>query len=763
LTELRAIDLRFTPSEAADFLNGAMGLDLSAEDVATLEDRTEGWIAGLQLAALALQGRRSASSEQDAKAFISSFGGSHRFVLDYLIEEVIEQQSEAKQSFLLKTAVLDRLNGVLCDALTGRGDGQETLQALERANLFIVGLDEERRWYRYHHLFAELLRRRLRQQHPDWPPILYQKASDWSERHGLAAESIEYAMRSKDYARAALVLEGQLNAFWGKGKHVELQRWLNSLPEEVLFIRPHLAIFQARYQCNNGQWDAAERTLSAAEKALATAEQAPGIEEQVPQVQADRLKLHGRVAATKALMRSYRGDVPGIIQYANEALEILPEDDLTWRSVTALTLGNAYGFMGDMAAAYEARFKALQSCQASSDRYFISIANLELAITLREMGRLGQTVEICREQFRVIKETGMAQTTVAGWLLAIWGETLAETNDLDEALERAEQGYALAEQGRDLQMLGWSFMCLTRVLFSRGDLAEANRVIGAMENRGRDSQIPPWIANQATAWQARIWLAQDNVAPAAHWAKERGLDNGELRPIPQIGFFSLFDYLTLARILIAQERLGEAANLLEHLCQAAEAGERTSGVIEVLALQALTFSAGDDEDKALKRLAKALNLAKQDGFVRVFVDAGAPMAALLAKFVASDQMLALSKDDSDAFGQSESMRTYLQRLLAAFPGGGDGQRAGDDQGLAFQLSSAQTPRPQPLLESLSERELEVLELIAKGLTNREIASRLFLSLNTVKVHTRNIYGKLDAHNRVQAVAKARTLGILSSS
>jgi LuxR family maltose regulon positive regulatory protein len=740
LTEVRAAHLRFSPSEAADFLNHVMGLNLSPEEIDALESRTEGWIAGLQLAALALQGKRAGPGGKNAAAFIDSFSGSHHFVLDYLIEEVIEQQPENIQAFLLQTAALDRLNGSLCDALTNQGNGRETLQRLERTNLFIIGLDDERLWYRYHHLFADLLRRRLHQKHPDWLPELNQKASEWNERNGFAAEAIEYALRAKNYARAARVLEGQLDAFWGSGKHRELQRWLSALPEEVIFSRPHLAVFQARYQCNNGQVDAAERTLAAAEQALSAS--AKGTQDGQPDEQhaitaTDRVKLQGRVAATRALMSSYQGDVPGIIQNAHQALGLLPDDDLTWRSVTALTLGNAHGFMGDMIGAYEARYEALQSCQAAGDVYFITIAYLQLAITLREQGRLQQTVAICQQQYEFAVENGLSQTTVAGWLLAVWGETLAEMNDLDGAVKRAEEGFALAEHGRDLQMLGWSFMCLVRTLFSRGDLAEAEKIIRQMESRGRESQIPPWIASQMAGWQARIWLAQNNLEAATRWAIERGLDTGaEVRPLQQVTFFSLFDYLVLARVLIAQERLPEVASLLQLLLKAAEAGGRTSRAVEILILQALVLRSQDEDGRALSALKHALTLAEPEGFVRIFADEGGPAARLLQE--ALDRGI---------------VPGYARRLLAAFPGG----EPADDE--AKSLPTGQVG----LIEPLSERELEVLQHVAAGLTNREIAARLYLSLNTIKVHTRNIYGKLGVNSRTQAVARSRELGILDLS
>jgi LuxR family maltose regulon positive regulatory protein len=728
LIELRAADLRFTSSEAAEFLNQVMSLDLSEEHISALEARTEGWIAGLQLAAISMQGY------EDTTSFINSFAGSHRFVLDYLIEEVLEKQSKPVQMFLMRTSILDRMTGSLCDALTGRDDGQVTLEMLDNGNLLIVPLDEERRWYRYHHLFTDLLRQRLHQTQPEQIPTLHSQASEWYEQNGFVDEAIEHALRSEDFGRAAHLIGEDIDAIWRLGEHRKLRHWLDQLPEDVLFSKPHINIFQARLQCNSGQLEAAERTLEAVERALDTdADRTPKTElqKQIAFTNSSRMKLQGRVAATRALMSSYQGDVAGIIQHAHRALEHLPQDDRIWRGLTAAVLGNVHGFKGDMTAAYEARLEALHACKAAGDIYVVMLANLQLAITLRAQGRLQRTIEICQQQMQIAIEFGLSQSRLTGYLLAIWGETLAEMNDLKGAIDRAKRGFKLTERSGDLQMIGWSFMCLIRILFSAGDLTEAEEIIQKMGSFARESYIPPWVANQMKAWQTRLWLAQHKMEAAIQWARERDLstDSGN-KPQHEINFFSLFDYVVLARIQIAQGQLHEATGLLNHLLAAAEAGGRTTKVIEIKILQALTLQSGDETDRAFLALEEALALAEPEGFIRIFVDEGSPIRALLYKVKV----------------QSQRMKEYVRLLLAAF----------EDKEVHPPITSQK-----PLIEPLSEREIEVLQIIADGLTNQEIASRLYLSLNTVKVHTRNIYGKLDVNNRTQAVAKARDLGILT--
>jgi LuxR family maltose regulon positive regulatory protein len=734
LTELRAMDLRFTSSEASEFLNRMMGLDLSEEDITMLETRTEGWIAGLQLAAISLQGK------EDTTKLIRSFSGSHRLVLDYLIEEVLDQQPESVQTFLLQTAILARLTGSLCDALTGQEDGQVTLETLEQANLFIVPLDDERLWYRYHHLFADLLRQRLHQTQPDQLPILHHRASEWYEQNGFTDEAIEQALHAEDFERAAHMIGEQADALWERGEHAKLQRWLDALPVEIVLTKPHLCVLHAWNLFTNGQQDAAEQSLQAAEKVLETStdraiKSSPM--EWNQQQYSERMKIQGRIAVIRAFIAFIQGDAPGIIQYARQALEFLPEQDLTWRSTVAIALGDAYRIKGDLEAAYWAQLEALEACKKAGDIYLVMLSSLKVAIILRMQGKLQETIEMCQQQMQLANESGLSQTGMTGWLLAVWGETLAELNDLDEAIQQAKKGVELFNGGGTLLQVTWSYMCLVRILFSRGDLTGAEEIIYKIEKIASKSHVPLWITTQMTAWQARLWLAQDKLEAASKWLEESGLyANGEFTLPDEIDHIALIEHLTVARILIAQGRLEESTTLLHHLGVAAEAGGRTSRVIEILILQALALQAVGDEDQALVTLEKALSLSETEGFIRIFVDEGPPMAGLLYE--------ALKRGIA---------HNYTNRLLSAFPVT-EPEPAGPPK--------AQVPTSE-LVEPLSEREIEVLQLIAEGLTNQEVASRLYLAPSTVKVHTRNIYGKLGAHHRADAVAKARAFGILSST
>jgi LuxR family transcriptional regulator, maltose regulon positive regulatory protein len=728
LTELRIKDLRFTSAEAAEFLNQVMGLNLPVEDIVALGTRTEGWIAGLQLAAISMQGN------QDTTSFIQSFTGSHRFVLDYLIEEVLHRQSESVQTFLLHTSILDRLYGPLCDAvlLDDAVSGQETLEYLERANLFIVPLDDERRWYRYHHLLSDLLRQRLRQAQLEQIPTLHYRVSEWYEQNGFANEAIEYALHGKYFERAANLIENQSDNNYEDGDQARLRRWLTELPEELVFAKPRLCILYAWNLFVTGQLDAVDRNLQIAEKMLE-----PGANQKLVSSpdedqlsDTDRMELLGRIAAIRSFLASYSADIPKTIQYARQTLEYLPEQELSWRTTALIALGDAYASQGQMVEAHEARSAALVTGKASGNTFILMMVNLTLAGNLRQQGKLQQVIDICERQLKRTDESGISESLVVGWLFGIWGEVLAELNELDRAVDHAKKGVKLIAHGRDVLYEVHSNLSLVRVLFSSGDITGAEDIIQSMENFTHEYDMPLWAIHQLSAWRVRIWLTQGKLAVVSQWVRER-----ELNPDDKPTYLHEMEYIVFARFLIAQGRLDESARLLQRLFEAAEAGGRISRVIEILILQALATESGGNTTQALTKLEEALTLAEPGGFIRIFVDEGPPVAHLLYE--------ALSR---------EIVPEYVRRLLAAFPTA----EAGHMDQLAAQVPDSDWVEP------LSKREIEVLQLIGEGLTNPEIASKLCLSLNTIKTHTRSIYAKLNVNNRTQAVNRARALGIIAT-
>jgi LuxR family maltose regulon positive regulatory protein len=733
MTELRAVDLRFSTSEAADFLNQVMGLNLAQEDIAALERRTEGWIAGLQLAAVSLSGK------DQPRELIKSFSGSHRIVLDYLIEEVLHQQPAEIQLFLLQTAILSRMNAAICDALTGLTNGQETLEYLEQANLFIIPLDEERQWYRYHHLFSDLLVQRLKQLYGNRIPELHLRASRWLQANGQLDAAVEHALRAGDYEQVSSLVEDRADDLWMHGEHYKLRRWLEQTPDDFIRTKPLLSISQGYYLHSAGHHQAGDEYLQAAEFLFDPPDSKPIVSKQDDQhtfSDQDRLLLRSRLAVIRSLICTFTGDIPGMLQGSSKALELLDEQDSTWRCLAAFTLGDAYSYLGDMNASYQARAEALRACEAEGDLYYVVVASLKLAATLYEQGELQQTLDLCKRTLGQVSQSAFAKSSPVGCLMVLFGDVLAEMNDTDQAQELATRGVQISERGGNLTLLGYSFLYKLRVLLARKDFDQAREVFTRVSQLNHETTVPAWLTNQMANWQARINLEQNQLHAAEQWLEEQGIaENLDAETITNIDYLKLFDFILIARILIAQQGYDQAISILQAINRIALKGGRTMRVIEILNLEALAFAARGDISGAMIPLERSLEIAEPLGFKRSFADEGPPMAGLLKE------------------ARSRGIYPgYATQLLLAFT--------------SVEPPAKEDPSPSAmnasLIEPLSDREIEVLQLLAEGLTNLEIANQLYISLNTVKVHTRNIYGKLGTSNRTQAVSTARSKGILTN-
>ena len=731
LTELRAADLRFTSSEAAEFLNQMMGLNLSIEDIAALERRTEGWIAGLQLAAISLQGK------EDVTGLIKSFSGSHRFVLDYLIEEVLDQQPENIQNFLLQTAILNRLTGSLCDALTGQEDGQQILEALERANLFIVPLDYERLWYRYHHLFADLLQQRLHQTHLEKISSLHQRASEWYEQQGLWADAIRHALAAEDPERVADLAELAWDPMNKSYQAVTWLGWVKELPDELVRSRPLLSVGCGWSSLDAGNLEAAEVYLQDAERGLEAATNAneklevPSKRKKVLDEEEIRA-LSTSVANARAYLAQALGDVPGTVTYARQAIDLLRDDDYFERGLAEILPGFAYWASGDLEAAHEAVANAVANMQLTGRTLFVISFTSYLADIMTAQGRLR---DVERTYLQLLeKETEQDESEVPETAVVHLGlsELYLEQGDVEAARRHLDRSETFGELPAFAPWYRHWICAHVRNMEADGDLDGVIEMLNGAERLYYRHPIPD--VRPLKALIARAWLAQGNLTEALRWVRERGISVDD-----ELGYLREFEHLTLARLLIAQYKRGygdvyihDAMKLLERLLKAADEGGRLGCVIEILVLQALACESQSDIPSALLSLERALSFAEPESYVRTFVGEGAPMEALLKRVKVED----------------ERIKEYIHKLLTSF---------GEKETRTSSLT------PQPLIESLSERELEILQLIAEGLTNPDIASQLYLSLNTVKAHTRNIYGKLGVNSRTQAVAKVRTLGLLSSS
>ena len=719
LTELRATDLSFSHSEMTVFFNQVMNLRLSSHEISILESCTEGWIAGLQLAALSMQGR------EDIASFIKTFAGDDRHIVDYLAEEVLNLQSKQIQDFLLQTSILNRLSGPLCDFVTGQENGQEILADLERANLFIIPLDNKRWWYRYHHLFSDLLRQRLHQIHSLCVRDLHNRASEWYEYNEFGEEAIEHALMAEDFKRAARLVEELFEAIWQRGEPTRMFRWIEALPDECVISSPNLCIIHAWVLCDNGQPQSAERSLKTAERMLDSTDHKNTIMpkgESARQPSLTNSELQGRIAAIRAYIATNRGDVRSIVKFSGQALQLLHKGDSTWRAGVALSLGMAHTFKGDNVSAIKALSEAVTASKTTGNINLYLVANFWLVVSLKYSGQLPRAVDLCKQLLRVINEEKLTHTTIEGGLFGVLGEVLYELNEIDEALNYAKKGLILLEQGHYVGYSGWAYFCLLKILSAKQDFPGIKESIRKIEKLEQISDVPSWITHRTEAWKARIWLMNGKLDRAVSWAEERGLELvNDLTPLRET------EHIMFARILVAQDRLNGAVGLLERLSREAERGGRILGLIEILLVKALALKAQRNITEALTTLKEALSLAEPGGYIRIFLDEGLPIAELLKELLAQ---------------KADVPRGYVKKLLSA-----------------FSLDKF-TETDDGLVEQLSERELEVLWLIAAGLSNKKIMDELFISLSTVKTHLRNIYGKLNVHSRTEAIVKAKELELL---
>jgi LuxR family maltose regulon positive regulatory protein len=718
MIELRTIDLRFTDDEAASFLNEAMKLDLSPGDIAALEERTEGWIVGLQMASLAMQAQLSTRGRREVSGFIKAFSGSHRFILDYLVEEVLDQQSPDVQEFLLKTSILERMTAPLCDAVTASDDSQTILAQLDQANLFVVPLDDERCWYRYHQLFADLLRSRLQQTQPDGIPALHRRASEWHESSGQIVEAVGHALLAGDVEWIERLIAGNALAVIYHGELATVARWLDALPEEVMRSRPRLGVAQAWVLAYAGQIDGIEALLGDAERALV----GPGEHTEAPRLSpAEGRQIAGHIAAIRAYVAALRDDWSRATELAREALDLLPEEDLTVRGWTAALLGDVLRSQADFAAAAQAFAEAIALSRAAGNSYLEVDVLWEQALLHLAQGQLRNAMGTCEEALQVADQStrqGGRQLPVTGYIYTLMSEVLCEWNDLETALRYGQEGLELCQRWGQADALTHGYYRLARVLHAAGKTDDALHAVQEARRMARGLGASYVIT--AGAHEARIRLAQGDVTAAARWVQESGLGvDDELRLETCIG------HLALAKILLAQGRLDEALVLLVRLLRMVEAAGAMTPAIGILVLQALVLQAQGEGEQALVALERALTLAEPEGYVRVFIGEGAPMGKLLRQAAARGIKL-----------------DYVAKLLATLEG------ETDRQGIT------------ELIEPLTNREMEVLRLLATPLSTSEIAQELYVSVHTARSHIKSIYRKLEVHKRMEAIQRAKELELL---
>jgi LuxR family maltose regulon positive regulatory protein len=753
LTEIRAADLQFTPSEATEFLNRMMGLNLSDEDVAALESRTEGWIAGLQLAALSMQGR------SDAASFIQAFTGSHRYVLDYLVEEVLHRQPEQIRSFLIQTTILDRLCASLCNAVTDREDSKEMLETLERDNLFVIPLDDQRQWYRYHHLFAEVLQAYLQEAQSDRISELHRRASIWFEQNNLSADAIRHALASKDFERAADLIERVWLPMDLNYQHVTWLGWVKALPEDLVYAHPVISVGYAWALLGSGELEASEARLRDAERWLepagmqaedssvkisleASPAHAPGASVDYPQEklrrkmivvdEAEFRSLPASIAAARAYRALALGDIPATKMYARQTLALVTEDTSPHHTQGTALLGIAEYASGDLQAAEQEllKFQAMMwhvNDIASAIGITFALANIKLV-----QGRLREAVSAYQQSLQLAVNRGAPFFIGVSDLYRGLSELLCEQNELEAAAQHLSTAQQMGERGATT---GWTQrLCVAqaRLKASHGDLAGALVLLDEAEREYVRNPLPdPPVA----ALKARIWVRQGRLNEAFAWVREQNLS-----PDDELSFMREFEHFTLARALIARYKtdrapgdLQAALSLLARLLQAAETGGRNGSVIEILILQSLAYQAQGDQPRALASLERALSLAEPEGYVRIFVDKGEAVRLLI---------------EVQSRNRDHPLSGYADKLLSAFA-----------QPAATTPKSKIKNLKSEIVEPLSERELEVLKLLRSELSGPEIAEQLIVSLNTLRSHTKSIFNKLGVNNRRAAVRRAEELDL----
>ncbi len=723
ILELRTNDLRFTPGEVAVFFNEIMGLDLTTDDIASLEARTEGWIAGLQMAAISMQGR------EDLTAFVQAFSGSHRFILDYLLEEVLNLQSPNIQNFLLKTSILERMTARLCDVVIDSNDSQNILTQLDRANLFLIPMDDERCWYRYHHLFSDLLKNQLTQIYPDELQDMHRRASQWYEEQDLRDEAINHAFAAGDDKRVARLVQKYAMDMLHQSKYTLLLSWIEALPESLVEQDPWLCVYLSWTRHWAGRREGGEKCLDNAERYINTTSTFTEI---------DAKALVGYIATVRAHYALINQDIPRVLEQSQIALQQLPEDDYFTRGSAGIALGGAYWGMGDVSRSEQAFLDCASSALKGGYNYRASSAFCYAGMQQVKQARLYHAEETFQKALALAQDSGGRRYPNAGYPLAKLAELACEWNNLSQARLYADEGVILCTQLGHVDLIAEAFAALARVQLAQKDYQGVQETLNRTDTLSRHTPLDPWALSWLDESRVRFWLSNGRIDEALEWIKISGLSEDD-----EFNYHHDLHHITLARVLVARLLVNpsiklqdETLPLLGRLLAATNRAGWVHQKISILILQALAHHACDDGSTSLAALEHALKLAEPGGYIRSFIGEGSTVIDLL-------QMINSIKDGD----------VYIRMLIAA--------QTMEEMSPTHEADSPSSLSQQKgLLEQLSDRELQVLRLLNSSLSAAEIADELYIAVSTTRTHIKSIYQKLDVHSRLEAVERARDLGLI---
>jgi LuxR family maltose regulon positive regulatory protein len=715
LAELRQADLCFSEEETITFLKQGAGIELTSRDVNILVNRTEGWIAGLQMAAISMR------NKQDVSGFIARFGGSHEYIVDYFASEILNGLPEQARSFLLKTSFLDQLCGSLCDQVTGQAGSQQMLERLQEANLFLIPLDDEHIWYRYHQLFADFLYKSLLQNDRIGVPELHLRASQWFEQNKLPHQAIEHAFLASDYPRAAHLLEEVAEFVMGRGEGIWLLQWIEKLPEDQMEAHLRLGILNAVILISSGLVQGAEEALQKIEAHLQSRALDPPTQDYVI----------GRVPALRAMIAIQRGDIDNAKLNAQMALGKLSKGtrrEASWRADTLIALGFANFASGELAEARQNLAMAIEDANIAGNPFTFLDVTTYLVEGLWIQGRLREAVEICQEGLKFIDKNNLQSAPMSGEVLLGYSFLLCERYELGQAEDFLKRGIELARRGGVTLVLAWAYYVKMRYLVAKGDLLAAEAAAREADQLPKISGLALWVVSGISALKALIWVRLGKLEEAEQYLKKRGIWIES-----KIRYSYQREYLSLAALLIAKGDFISAEVLLAGFLEWAEAKKQYRTLICIHVLYSMAYVAQNATRMALQSLAFAIDLAEPEGYLLTILELGEGIAPILYEA-----------------GQKGIYPEYASRLLGGFK---------EARPTPFIRPDSQKKQTEFLIP-LRPREIEVLKLVADGQTNKEIANELHISLRTVKFHMTSIFNKLGVNNRLQAVEKAKMLGIL---